>query len=485
MRFRETLGPSTALVLPLIVFLYLKANPLLDIKFTVPRGHFYIVSSVAVLAVIIAIAVGISGSRIRNIKVSFLALAFISLAETFSVHGLSTPEFLIHASHLPGVAAQASVLLASFWLWMSSISSDHWLIVRLSKWRGWLVPVWTLALGVIGLISLAFSHGMEWIPLDGLPLKWLSTVVIIVLNTMTGYRYYQSYRYSRFPLQAAIVYSCCWLVDAQLIIVIGESWRISWWLYHFLLLASMLVMVNGLIRQYAAHHSSMVMAIRSLFTNDPVERITSCLSPSVKGLVLATEAKDTYTAGHNFRVTMYALKLGEEMLLKPEQLRALSQGAIVHDVGKIKVPDSILNKPGRLTPEERSIIEMHPVEGYEMCRDLGFMKEELDIIRSHHEKWDGTGYPDQLQGEQIPLLSRIVAVADVYDALTSTRSYRKAWTHEEAIQFLKEHKGNHFDPQCVQAWISVSDRDPQVYQLPSNIISPLSILEPPSHKGAI
>ncbi|NHN32448.1 HD-GYP domain-containing protein [Paenibacillus agricola] len=485
MRFREIIGPFTAMVLPLMVFFCLKANPLIDIKFAVPHGHFYIVSIVAMLAVIIAIAVGISGGRIRNIKVNFLALAFISLAETFSVHGLSTPNFLIHASQLPGVAAQASILLASFWLWMSSISSDHSLIVWLTKWRGWLVPVWTVVLGIVGLSALTFSHVMEWFPLDGGLLRWISTVVIILLNAMTSYRYYQSYRYSRFPLQIAIVYSCCWLVASQIIIVNGETWRSSWWLYHFLLLASMLVMVNGLLRQYAAHHSSMMMAIRSLFTNDPVERITSCLSPSVKQLVLATEVKDTYTAGHNFRVTMYALKLGEELLLKPEQLRALSQGTIVHDVGKIKVPDSILNKPGRLTSEERAIIELHPLQGYEMCRNLGFMKEELDIIRSHHEKWDGTGYPDQLQGEQIPLLSRIVAVADVYDALTSTRSYRQAWSHEEAVQFLKEHKGSHFDPECVQAWVSVSDRNPEVYQLPSNLSSPLSILEPPSHKGAI
>jgi putative nucleotidyltransferase with HDIG domain len=305
----------------------------------------------------------------------------------------------------------------------------------------------------------------------------------MVLNGMTMYRYHQSYRYSRFPLQAAIVYSCCWMINAQLIMVLGETWLLSWWLYHFLLLASMMVMLYGLFKQYAANQS-MTLVIRSLFTNDPVERITSCLSPSVKELVLATEIKDMYTAGHNFRVTMYALRLAEEMLLKPEQLRALSQGAIVHDVGKNTIPDAILNKPGRLTTEERIIIETHPVKGYEMCRNLGFMKEELDIIRSHHEKWDGTGYPDRLQGEEIPLLARIVAVADVYDALTSTRSYRKAWSHEEAISFLKEHSGSHFDPLCVQAWVNVSNRDPEVYRLPSSLTSPLSTSVPSSHKGA-
>jgi HD-GYP domain-containing protein (c-di-GMP phosphodiesterase class II) len=131
------------------------------------------------------------------------------------------------------------------------------------------------------------------------------------------------------------------------------------------------------------------------------------------------------------------LRLG----LRPDQLRPLAQGTIVHDVGKIDIPDQILNKPGRLSPEERLVIEMHPVSGYEMCRSLGFMKEELGIIRWHHERWDGGGYPDQLRGEQIPITARIVAVADVYDALTSNRSYRQAMTHQEALAFLNEHNG--------------------------------------------
>jgi hypothetical protein len=161
MKFRELTGPLVALTLPFLVFNLLKFNPLLDVQFAVPRGHFYIVSSVALLASIIAIAVGISGSRVRNIKISFLAMAFISLAEIFSVHGLSTPNMLIHMSHLPGVAAQGSVLLASFWLWLSSVSSDNGFIVRLSRWRQWLVPVWTVGLGLIGVAALSFSHLMS------------------------------------------------------------------------------------------------------------------------------------------------------------------------------------------------------------------------------------------------------------------------------------------------------------------------------------
>ncbi|WP_240479728.1 HD-GYP domain-containing protein [Paenibacillus wynnii] len=311
-----------------------------------------------------------------------------------------------------------------------------------------------------------FDH----IKLNIYPLNWTVVAVTAVLNLITVYRYYRSYLYSQFPLQIAIVYSSGWLIVAQIIIVTGEVWQLSWWLYHFLLLASVIVMLAGLGKQYAANQS-MAGAVRALFTTDPIERITSSISPSVKALMAATESKDTYTAGHNFRVTVYALKIAEQLQLRPEQLRAMAHGTIIHDVGKIEIPDSILNKPGKLTPEERTIIERHPVIGYELCRSLGFMREELEIIRSHHEKWNGEGYPDRLQGEQIPCMARIVAVADVYDALTSDRAYRKGLSHDEAMAFLNENKGSHFEPASVEGWERACRQDASITQIAAETLN--------------
>src|SRR5690606_21799888 len=118
----------------------------------------------------------------------------------------------------------------------------------------------------------------------------------------------------------------------------------------------------------------------------------------------------------------------------------------------------------KLEPDERKLIENHPLDGYNMCRQLGFMLEELAIIRSHHEKWDGTGYPDRLAGEAIPLVARVTAVADVYDALTSSRSYRKAMTHEKAMSIIQEESGTHFDPRCVEAWVKVVTEEKEFFQ---------------------
>jgi putative nucleotidyltransferase with HDIG domain len=455
-----------AMLAALGAYAWLKINPQYDLAIVAPTGHFYIVSSVAFVALIISVLVGISAVRLRNIGVTLLAVAFISLAEVFTAHGLSTPGFVIGPSHVPSIAAELSVSLTAFWLWMSSIRSDHPVIEFLGRWQRVLVPLWVTLLAVLFLVAMANPSLANFFPVDTAPLAWGIAFVTILFAALAAYRYWKSFRYSQLPLQIAVVYSAGYLAIAQMIIVTGQTWHLSWWLYHLMLLATVVVMVVGVVQQYASG-SSLAVAVRGLFSTDPIQRIEAGISPRVRSLIVATEAKDKYTAGHNFRVALYALRLGEEMGLAPEQLRALAQGAIIHDIGKIEVPDSVLNKPGKLTPEERKLIEKHPVTGYEMCKRLGFMKDELDIIRHHHEKWDGTGYPDGKAGTSIPKLARIVAVADVYDALTSARSYRAPWTHDDAMRFIVEQSGKHFDPECVQAWVALNEREPIVVEHPS------------------
>ena len=207
------------------------------------------------LSTIIAIAVGIAGKRLRNIKVSFLSLSFISLAQVFALHGLATPHFLLPVTHISGVASQLSMLLATIWLWLSSLPSDHKLVEKLSQRQSMLVPVWIFALSIFGIVSMNFPHIMNFIPLNVKPLNWFITAIIILLNIITISRYYQTYRFSRFPLQISIVYSAGWFIVSQLIMILGEMWRLSWWMYHFLLLASMIVMLIGLVKQYVVRGS--------------------------------------------------------------------------------------------------------------------------------------------------------------------------------------------------------------------------------------
>jgi putative two-component system response regulator len=155
-------------------------------------------------------------------------------------------------------------------------------------------------------------------------------------------------------------------------------------------------------------------------------------------LALGVEAKDPYTEGHCQRLAKYSVALGRSLGLPEEQLVALRRGGILHDVGKIAVPEQILLKPGPLTPEERKIMEEHPKTGERICAPLKSLRFALPIIRHHHEKVDGSGYPDGLQGEQIPLTARILTTVDIYDALTTDRPYRKAMTHREGLEQMRK-----------------------------------------------
>jgi cyclic di-GMP phosphodiesterase len=155
-------------------------------------------------------------------------------------------------------------------------------------------------------------------------------------------------------------------------------------------------------------------------------------------LALSIEAKDPYTEGHCDRLSKYSVALGEKLSLSQELRVALRRGGLVHDIGKLSVPESILLKPGPLTPEERKIMEQHTVIGEKICAPLRSFRHVLPIIRHHHEKWDGSGYPDGLKGEQIPLTARILQVTDIYDALTTDRPYRKALPVDQALAIMRE-----------------------------------------------
>lgn len=158
------------------------------------------------------------------------------------------------------------------------------------------------------------------------------------------------------------------------------------------------------------------------------------------------ESKDRYTAGHCERVANYACMLAEAVGMRGRDLTWLRMGGYLHDVGKIAVPAEVLNKPGKLTPQEWALMQSHTVEGDVIVAELDFPWDIRPIVRSHHERWDGTGYPDRLSGEAIPLTARILCVADVYDALTTTRSYRAAMTSAVALQIMAEDAGRIFDP---------------------------------------
>jgi len=180
---------------------------------------------------------------------------------------------------------------------------------------------------------------------------------------------------------------------------------------------------------------------------------------TIEGWSRALDLRDKETEGHTQRVTELSVRLAAKIGLTDDEIVHMRRGGLLHDIGKMGVTDAILHKPGPLTEEELKIMHQHPGYAYDMLMPISYLRPALDIPYSHHEKWDGSGYPLGLKGEAIPLVARIFAISDVFDALTSDRPYRKAWSVEKTLDYLRSQSGRHFDPKIVEAFLSIMEAE--------------------------
>lgn len=198
---------------------------------------------------------------------------------------------------------------------------------------------------------------------------------------------------------------------------------------------------------------------------------------TIKSISSALDAKDPYTHGHSLRVTLYSLILAKELNLNDKTLEEIELAGLLHDIGKIGIPQSILCKPGKLTDEEFAVMKSHPENSEKLVSSIKKLNGIKNWLKAHHEKWDGTGYPEHLKGEEIPLSARIIALADTYDAMTSTRSYRKALEHEVAMEEIKRCSGTQFDPNLAELFIKLGDTIRAAKENPEEYYSKYSYLQ--------
>jgi putative nucleotidyltransferase with HDIG domain len=179
---------------------------------------------------------------------------------------------------------------------------------------------------------------------------------------------------------------------------------------------------------------------------------------TLEGWSLALEMRDSNTQGHTQRVTEMTVTLARQMGVPEPVLEHVRRGALLHDIGKMGIPDAILHRPGALSEQEAAVMQKHPELAHNFLLHIDFLRPALDIPLCHHERWDGSGYPRGLKGREIPLAARVFAVIDVFDALTSDRSYRRAWTRRKALDYIRQQSGKHFDPDIVEAFLEQMDR---------------------------
>jgi HD-GYP domain-containing protein (c-di-GMP phosphodiesterase class II) len=445
------------LLVPAGLTVVLRSIPRLDLLFESVNFHLAVVSMVAAAALVVALFTAAAAARSETPAPLFLALGCEVVGFFMLTHGLTTPgvfgrPFSLWIARSPVLALSGFALC----LVLSSVRPDG----RLGRLvaRG---PRAFLALATAVLAAITTSIALDplvWWGDRPVPGEELVSDVLIVAGGLAllvvGAVHWRRWRLGRDRVELALVLACWLSVDAMVSFKLGVLWRVSWWDYHVYLLAGFAAAAWAVLVGFRRTGSASG-ALTSVSLRDPMKHLERGYPEALHALGGAVEAKDLYTRGHSDRVAALASRIGIHMSLDPDTLRGLSQGALLHDIGKIGVPDAILNKPGELTEEEWDWIRAHPVVGWEMASRAPSLRGALGVIRHHHERWDGSGYPEGRGGKEIPLAARIAAVADVWDALTSDRAYRPAWPAEEALAYVVAGRESLFDPRCVEAFVDV------------------------------
>ena len=457
------IGWAIAVGVPAAALLALRGSPPLDseLTFSSPTAHFYIVSAVSLVAVGLGVVSIAAAFRVSSDRVFVIALGFLGLAGIFAVHGLGTPGFIVDQRFfgVTGFSSRLALLVGVTMIAASALSTDRtplrsWRLTQ--SWRATILIAWAGALAVYAIVALNSPETLPPALLTHRLYQDGGTLAVVTMSGFAGAAYARRYARSRLPVYATTAVGVLLIGQAQIALHFGSVWSGTFWLYHVQLLLGFSAITWGVILEYA-RGAGPVHAFGRLGAVDAFDQIRAGYADSIVALAAALEARDGYTLGHGERVAALSVLMDEQMRLSPALLRGLGQGALLHDVGKIGIADSLLHKPGPLTSEEFQVVQEHPSRGEAMISATSSGDVERNVIHHHHERWDGGGYPARLAAETIPVEARIAAVADVYDALRSARSYRTAWDREQALAYVRDESGRHFDPRCVEAFLAVVD----------------------------
>ena len=387
----------------------------------------------------------------------------MSLGAIFAVHGLTTPGILVpnlfneYSGSAVAISAYLSLAIPAVLFAASYAPGLARLERRLPFWpAGWLVLLVVVGLLAYAGIAIYRTWLIAALPLSQPPYSKALATLSIALFLFAALRQARIYRRSRIVTQALLVAAFVLLADAAAAMVLFAPWTAGWWYYHLLMLAGVSLALNALIveRSRARSFRSVIETALELEVSVDVEELDFEV---IAALVAAVEVKDRETQGHNRRVAQLCVQIGRQLGMSAKELRVLARTGLLHDVGKLGIPDAILEKHGPLDESESATMKAHPEIGVAILKRGGHFKRELLGVLYHHERMDGSGYPHGLTSDAIPIEARIVAVADTYDVLTSNRPYRQACSGREARRVVQDEAGNHLDPHIVVALMRTLD----------------------------
>lgn len=408
--------------------------------------HFWSVSLSAALATAAGVALSYGGWRRADARAVLVGTAFTVMASLLLVHGIASPGFVVEMNGVVALTGAATLPVGGVILALSALPAARGpRAVRLLLLLQGALMVGVVALGLTAL----------WLP-DLVPSvpepASLPAIAVLVVGLafygLLALRALHTVSLTRRRADLGVFIGLVWLAGALVPALMLDYRDLAWWLGHGLEVAGVLLVGAPVAADLFRASPSRPLA-GDLRGRELVSAEETFLGSQVGGLVRLLAEKDEYTEGHTRRVALLAVGVGEELGLAPARLRELATGGLLHDIGKLSVPDDVLKKPAALDDDEYALVQRHAEWGDSLLGRLGFSSRVRHLVRGHHERLDGTGYPDG--ATSLTLETRVLAVCDVYDALRSERVYREAWTHDQALELLQEEAGSAFDARCVEA----------------------------------
>jgi hypothetical protein len=411
--------------------------------------HFLCVGVGAIAATGAAIALTAVGVWNQDGRAVLVGTAFTAMAALLALHGLATPGVIFGFNGVVSLSGGATLPVGGAVLALSAVP----------VFRGpqgvkallWLQGVLLAGITFLGLVGLIFPSLVPAVPAPASPSALGVLVVGLCFYGVLGLRALHTFLLTHRGSDLFVLLGLGWLTSALVASLVLDFSQLGWWVGHGLEIAG-IAFVGGAVA-LDLHRGVQSRPLVGDFRGSVlVSAEESFLGSHIRALTLRLAEKDEYTEEHTRRVALRAVQVGEELGLPAGRLRTLATGGLLHDIGKLSVPDEVLKKPGPLDEEEYALVQRHPEHGRRLLHELGgFQEGVLRLVHDHHERLDGNGYPQGLCAEELDLDTRILTVCDVYDALISTRVYRAAWSAEKALAFLHEQAGSAFDARCIDA----------------------------------
>ena len=411
--------------------------------------HFYAVGISALVATAAAAGLTVIGARRGDTRTVVIGTAFAVMASLLALHGFSTPGILVGNNGVIALTGGATLPAGAVILAFSSFTLPR--VLRSMRPLLIVEGVLLVVILALGASALVFPSLVPSVPAPNSPTAFTALAIGMAAFALLVYRAARTFLLTQRALDLAVLVGLVWLATALVPALTQDFTFLGWWMGHEIELDGILLVGVAVAIDLARAAQSRPLA-GDLRGADLVAAEDVFLGSHVRALTVRLSEKDEYTERHTRRVALRAVQVGELLGLSGNRLRTLAIGGLVHDIGKLSVPDAILKKPEALEDDEYAVVQRHPEWGHKLLAELGGFSDSVrQLVLNHHERLDGRGYPRGLSDAQLDLDTRILTVCDVYDALISKRVYRDAWSHEDAMALLRRETGTAFDARCVDA----------------------------------